>query len=91
MLLIWEVFYIGIIRSIFEGTWDSGSSGKAINYWWGFRSDAERLDYYETDVYKRQAPLRNRKAEQPYHDNGYVHQSGSQVHQSKKADTPDAE
>ena len=44
----WEVFYIGIIRSIFEGTWDSGSSGKAINYWWGFRSDAERLDYYET-------------------------------------------
>lgn len=36
----WEVFYIGIIRSIFEGTWDSGSSGKAINYWWGFRSDA---------------------------------------------------
>ena len=37
-----------IIRSIFEGTWDSGSSGKAINYWWGFRSDAERLDYYET-------------------------------------------
>ena len=43
-----EVFYIGIIRSIFEGTWDSGSSGKAINYWWGFRSDAERLDYYET-------------------------------------------
>ena len=43
----WEVFYIGIIRSIFEGTWDSGSSGKAINYWWGFRS-AERLDYYET-------------------------------------------
>ena len=44
----WEVFYIGIIRSIFEGTWDSGSSGKAINYWWGFHSDAERLDYYET-------------------------------------------
>ena len=44
----WEVFYIGIIRSIFEGTWDSGSSGKAINYWWGFRSDAERLDYCET-------------------------------------------
>ena len=24
------------------------SSAKAINYWWGFRSDAERLDYYET-------------------------------------------
>ena len=22
--------------------------GSPINYWWGFRSDAERLDYYET-------------------------------------------
>ena len=43
----WEAFYIGIIRSIFEGTWDSGSSGKAINYWWGFHSDAERLNYCE--------------------------------------------
>ena len=31
------------------------------------------------------------KAEQPNYDNGYVYQSGSQVHQSKKADTPDAE
>ena len=43
----WEAFYIGIIRSIFEGTWDSGTSGKAVNYWWGLRSDAERVDYYE--------------------------------------------
>ena len=43
----WEVFYIEIIRSIFDGGWDSGASGKAINYWWGFRSDAERLDFYD--------------------------------------------
>lgn len=46
-VLKWEAFYIGIIRSIFEGTWDKGTGGKAINYWWGFRSEAERLDYYE--------------------------------------------
>jgi len=43
----WEVFYIGIIRSIFNGTWGSEASGKAVNYWWGLQSDAERVDYYE--------------------------------------------
>ena len=43
----WEVFYIGIIRSIFNGTWGSEASGKAVNYWWGLQSDAERGDYYE--------------------------------------------
>ena len=34
----WEVFYIGIIRSIFNGTWGSEASGKAVNYWWGMSS-----------------------------------------------------
>ena len=43
----WETFYIGIIRSIFNGTWGSEASGKAVNYWWGLQSDAERVDYYE--------------------------------------------
>ena len=43
----WETFYIGIIRSIFNGTWGNEASGKAVNYWWGLQSDAERVDYYE--------------------------------------------
>ena len=43
----WETFYIGIIRSVFNGTWGSEASGKAVNYWWGLQSDAERVDYYE--------------------------------------------
>ena len=46
-VLKWEAFYTGIIRSIFENTWDSMAGGKAINYWWGFGSQALRLDYYE--------------------------------------------
>ena len=42
----WEAFYIGIIRSIFDGTWDSGTAGaRAINYWWGMRSGAEEIAY----------------------------------------------
>ena len=44
----WDVFFTEIVRSVFAGTWDSAPGGRAINYWWGFRSDAERLDYYET-------------------------------------------
>ena len=43
----WETFYIGIIRSVFNGTWGGEASGKAVNYWWGLQSDAERVDYYE--------------------------------------------
>ena len=43
----WDTFFIEIVRSVFDGTWNS-ANGRAINYWWGFRSDAERLDYYET-------------------------------------------
>lgn len=41
----WETFYIEIIRSIFDGTWDAATSGRAINYWWGMRSGAEELEY----------------------------------------------
>lgn len=41
----WETFYIGIIRSIFDGTWGDAASGRAINYWWGLRSGAEAIDY----------------------------------------------
>lgn len=41
----WDVFYIGIIRSVFDGTWESAASGRAINYWWGLSSGAEELEY----------------------------------------------
>ena len=41
----WEAFYTGIIRSIFDGTWDSGTNGRAINYWWGMKSHAEDIQY----------------------------------------------
>ena len=50
-----------------------------------------------TEYFKRtiQAYLEERAMEDELfaakYDNGYVYQSGSQVHQSKKADTPDAE
>ena len=43
----WERFYIEVIRSIFDGTWDSGASGRAINYWWGMRSGAEEVVYQD--------------------------------------------
>ena len=44
----WETFYVEIVRSIFDGTWDSGASGaRAINYWWGMRSGAEEIIYRE--------------------------------------------
>ena len=41
----WENFYIGILRCIFDGTWDSISNGRAINYWWGIKSGVESVDY----------------------------------------------
>ena len=42
----WETFYIEIIRSIFDGTWNNdGSGARAVNYWWGMRSGAEEINY----------------------------------------------
>ncbi len=44
----WETFYVEIIRSIFDGTWDSSANGaRAVNYWWGMRSGAEEITYEE--------------------------------------------
>ena len=42
----WDTFYIEIVRSIFDGAWDSDAAGaRAVNYWWGMRSGAEEIDY----------------------------------------------
>lgn len=42
----WDTFYIEIMRSIFDGAWDSDAAGaRAVNYWWGMRSGAEEIDY----------------------------------------------
>ena len=42
----WETFYIEIIRSIFDGTWNNdGAGARAVNYWWGMRSGAEEINY----------------------------------------------
>ena len=42
----WDTFYIEIVRSIFDGAWDSDAAGaRAVNYWWGMRSGAEAIDY----------------------------------------------
>ena len=42
----WDTFYIEIIRSIFDGAWDSDAAGaRAVNYWWGMSSGAEEIDY----------------------------------------------
>ena len=30
---------------MFAGTWDSAPGGRAINYWWGLKSGAERVEY----------------------------------------------
>ena len=40
----WDTFFIEIVRSVFDGTWNS-ANGKAINYWWGLKSGAEQIDY----------------------------------------------
>ena len=42
----WDTFYTEIIRSIFDGAWDSDAAGaRAVNYWWGMGSGAEEIDY----------------------------------------------
>ena len=42
----WDTFYIEIVRSIFDGAWDSDAAGaRAVNYWWGMRSGAEEINY----------------------------------------------
>ena len=41
----WDVFFTEIVRSVFAGTWDSAPGGRAINYWWGLKSGAERVEY----------------------------------------------
>ena len=40
----WDTFFIEIVRSVFDGTWNS-ANGRAINYWWGMRSGAEQISY----------------------------------------------
>ncbi len=43
----WGKFYEGVVNSIFDGSWDSLSSGeseKAVNYWWGMNSDVIDVD-----------------------------------------------
>ena len=40
----WDTFFIEIVRSVFDGTWNS-ANGRAINYWWGMRSGAEQINY----------------------------------------------
>ena len=34
----WGNLYEHVIRSILNGTWDSGRSKQAVNYWWGINS-----------------------------------------------------
>ncbi len=41
----WETFYVAIIRAMFDGTWESSANGRAINYWWGMKSNAEDILY----------------------------------------------
>ena len=42
----WDTFYTEIIRSIFDGAWDSDAAGaRAVNYWWGMSSGAEEINY----------------------------------------------
>ena len=36
---MWGRFYVHVIESILNGTWDQGTEGsKAVNYWWGMDS-----------------------------------------------------
>ena len=41
----WDVFYVEIIRSILNGSYDAADTGKAINYWWGMKSGAVSIQY----------------------------------------------
>ncbi len=43
----WNVFYVEIIRSILNGSWDGAANGRAINYWWGMKSGAVAIRYGE--------------------------------------------
>ena len=43
----WDTFYVQIVRSIFDGSWDNAATTRAVNYWWGLRSGAEDLEYQE--------------------------------------------
>lgn len=31
----WGKFYVNIVQSIFDGTWNEKADARAINYWWG--------------------------------------------------------
>ena len=44
----WDTFYVQIVRSIFDGSWDNAATTRAVNYWWGLRSGAEDLEYHES-------------------------------------------
>ena len=44
----WDTFYVEIVRSIFDGSWDNAATTRAVNYWWGLRSGAEDLEYQES-------------------------------------------
>ncbi len=42
---IWSNFYTEIIRSVFDGAWESSAKNRAINYWWGLSSGVEKNIY----------------------------------------------
>lgn len=79
------------LDGLFERIYEDNVSGKISDERFSKMSRRYEDEQKELSEKIKKAPLRNRKAEQPNYDNGYVHQSGSQVRQSKKADTPDAE
>lgn len=54
----WDTMYEKIVRSVLDGSWESGS-GKAINYWWGLASGVIGLQLADTlpDGVRRLAEL----------------------------------
>ena len=69
------------LDGLFERIYEDNVSGKISDERFSRMSRRYEDEQKELTEKNQTAPRRNRKAEQPYYDNGYVHQSSSQVHQ----------
>ena len=78
------------LDGLFERIYEDNVSGKLSDDRFAKMSRRYEDEQKGAGGENQKAPLRNREAEQPGHDHGYVHLFGAKVHPRTQAHAPDA-
>ena len=79
------------LDGLFERIYEDNVSGKLSDDRFARMSRRYEEEQKELAEKDQGAPRRDRQAEQPVHDHGYVHLPGPQIHPRPQADAPDAQ